>query len=266
MPDLQEVFRMSTQKVAPDPGALERQHTRQRRRSVGKKLGAFAVAAAIAVIAAVVLWTGQAGDTTPAPVGDPTTSLGLPSPQTPSADAGAERVAMDFLIAYAGFDAKEAMSYVAEGADLTGLIEQVPADADGLALWLSFLEAQDFEQLVTSCVTDPTPTSEVSVVCDFDFHLIRSQELGRGPFSGSFYRFTVRDGAIVRADLSWDIEEFSPQMWEPFETWVRHTYPDDHRVMYNDDGSNFELTRPSIRLWGLNSERYVKAVQRGEAE
>jgi len=46
MPDLQEVFRMSTQKVKPDPGALERQHTRQRRRSVGKKVGAFALAAA----------------------------------------------------------------------------------------------------------------------------------------------------------------------------------------------------------------------------
>ena len=31
MPDVQEVFRLATNKVKPDPNALERQHQRQRR-------------------------------------------------------------------------------------------------------------------------------------------------------------------------------------------------------------------------------------------
>src|SRR5262245_31643714 len=62
MPEVQEVFRMSTQKVKPDPGALQRQHTRQRRRSVGKKMGAFAVAAAFGVTALVVALAIKTGD------------------------------------------------------------------------------------------------------------------------------------------------------------------------------------------------------------
>jgi Tol biopolymer transport system component len=54
MPEVQEVFRMSTQQVKPDPGALERQLNRQRRRSVARKLGAFAVAVAVVVVGIAV--------------------------------------------------------------------------------------------------------------------------------------------------------------------------------------------------------------------
>jgi Tol biopolymer transport system component len=59
MPDVQEVFRMATQKVRPDPGALERQNRNQRRRSVTQKAGGYALLAilvvAVAVIAVVIL-------------------------------------------------------------------------------------------------------------------------------------------------------------------------------------------------------------------
>ncbi len=27
--------------------------------------------------------------------------------------------------------------------------------------------------------------------------------------------------------MTWDIEKFSPQMWEPFADWVSTTYPKD---------------------------------------
>jgi hypothetical protein len=68
MPDLQEVFRMSTQKVKPDPGALERQHRFQRRTTIRRKLAAFAVAAAIGVAAVVLVLANRPGEnaTTPA--------------------------------------------------------------------------------------------------------------------------------------------------------------------------------------------------------
>lgn len=74
MPEVQEVFRLSTQKVRPDPGALERQVARQQRRSVGKKIAAFAVAAAIG-LAAIVLFLMTRPDavstTTPASPSSP---------------------------------------------------------------------------------------------------------------------------------------------------------------------------------------------------
>jgi Tol biopolymer transport system component len=54
MPDVQEVFRMATQKVRPDPGALERQNRNQRRRRTRERAGGY-VLLALLVIAAVVI-------------------------------------------------------------------------------------------------------------------------------------------------------------------------------------------------------------------
>jgi hypothetical protein len=54
MPDVQEVFRVATQKVRPDPGALERQQDQQRRRMTRRKAGAYALAAALFAAIAVV--------------------------------------------------------------------------------------------------------------------------------------------------------------------------------------------------------------------
>ena len=55
MPDVQEVFRMSTQKVRQEPGAMERQLTRQRRAARNRKAGTFAVVGAIVALAIVVI-------------------------------------------------------------------------------------------------------------------------------------------------------------------------------------------------------------------
>ncbi len=267
MPDVQEVFRMSTHDVKPDPGALERQHTHQRRRSVGKKVGAFAVAAAIGLLAVGLILT-QTGGTAPTPVGDPTPPpISLQSPPPPSADAVAEKVARGFLGAYGAFAPKRAMSYVADDADLSGLIEtQVSADQQGLSLQLAFFEAEGYEQTITSCTTSPFG-DDTAVTCGFDFHAIRSGEIGRGPFSGSDFTLIVRDGEITRATMHWDVEGFSPQVWEPFAEWVSTAHPKDAEVMYVDDTlSNFRLTEESIRLWEQRSREYVKAVRSGDAE
>lgn len=53
---------------------------------------------------------------------------------------------MNFLDAYGAFDAKTAMTYVADDAD-TGLIDpQMPPDTKGVSLQLSFLEAQGVDE------------------------------------------------------------------------------------------------------------------------
>jgi Tol biopolymer transport system component len=54
MPDVQEVFRMATQKVRPDPEALERQHRGQRRR-VAQKRAAVYVLVALLLVAGVAI-------------------------------------------------------------------------------------------------------------------------------------------------------------------------------------------------------------------
>ena len=59
MPDVQEVFRLATQKVRPDPGALERQQDQQRRHTTRRKAGAYALAAAL--VAAIAVIGGASG-------------------------------------------------------------------------------------------------------------------------------------------------------------------------------------------------------------
>lgn len=55
MPEVQEVFRLATQKARPDPGFVERQHDQRRKRERRRKIGAFAVAAAMAVVVIVLV-------------------------------------------------------------------------------------------------------------------------------------------------------------------------------------------------------------------
>ena len=82
MPEVQEVFRLATQKIRPEPGALERQFQEQRRRSARRKGGAVALAAALVITAAVVVIEAArdagAGGSVPADQGTGTASLRVP--------------------------------------------------------------------------------------------------------------------------------------------------------------------------------------------
>ena len=62
MPELQEVFRMATQKVDQDDGALERQVTKQRKAARNRQVGAFATVAVFIAIA-VAVFALTRGDT-----------------------------------------------------------------------------------------------------------------------------------------------------------------------------------------------------------
>jgi hypothetical protein len=53
MPEVQEVFQMATQKVRPDPDALERQHRDQRRHVTKQKVAVFTLIAALVVAGGV---------------------------------------------------------------------------------------------------------------------------------------------------------------------------------------------------------------------
>jgi hypothetical protein len=263
MPDVQEVFRLSTQKVTPDPGALERQHTRQRRRSTGRKLGALAVAAAIGLAALVVILETRPWEHTTIPAN--------PSPTITPDDASSTAVAVatSFLQAYGAFDADTALGYVADDGDISGLIgtdavseEKYP---DQFRLLVDWLEAEGYKQIQGPCEITGLPASGTALYCPFDYQAIRSDTIGRRPYHGSYFELTVRDGKIVDASLYWETVRFSPQVWEPFATWVSTNHPEDVAVMYEDATlSNYRLSTASVLLWEQRSREWAKEVRRSQ--
>jgi hypothetical protein len=170
-------------------------------------------------------------------------------------ETAAKEVATSFLEAYGAFDADRAITYLADDANLSPL--GVGGNQE-FRLLLSFFEAQGYEQMLAPCEETGTSSAGTYVRCPFDFHAIRSDEIGRGPYSGSYFDLTVRDGEIVRASNYFETAKFSPEMWEPFAEWVSTTYPDDAAVMYNPTLTNFQLSEESIRLWERHSREYVK--------
>lgn len=235
--------------TVPDPGALDRQRRRQVRRGVGMKLGAIAVMAAIGLVAC-----SGPGDTTG---GENATTPADAPPTAPPVDPKAEEVATGFVEASGAFDAERAVSYLADDADLQ-LDAPTPAE---LPLQISFWEAQGYKQILLDPCRETGSSAFGTVVrCPFDFHAIRSDEIGLGPYGGSYWNLTVRDGEIVEVSQYLEIEEFSSQMWEPFRDWVSSTYPKDFDEMYIDGGGNFRLTEESIRLWEKRTREYAKEV------
>jgi hypothetical protein len=167
----------------------------------------------------------------------------------------AKEVATGFLEAYGAFETDRAITYLAEDADLSGL---GVGGTKQFGLLLSFFEAQGYEQMLAPCEETGSSSAGTYIRCPFDFHAIRSDEIGRGPYSGSYFDFTVLDGKIVRASNYFETAKFSPEMWEPFAEWVSTTYPDDATVMYNATLTDYQLSEESIRLWERHSRGYVK--------
>jgi hypothetical protein len=206
------------------------------------KLGTFIVATAIGLL--LVACTSGSGDGQDATAGEPS--------------AAPVEIAADFVDAFGAFDADKAIGYLASDADLAGL-NGVEGQAE-FRLLLSMLEAQGYRQMGTSCDQTGSSAFGTEIHCTFDFHAIRSDEIGRGPYSGSYFDLTVRDGRIVQPSLYWETKEFSPYLWEPFAAWVSETYPKDGAVMYNAAYTDFLLSEESIRLWELHTREYVKEM------
>jgi len=83
MPDIREVYEMVTKQRPPEPGALERQQKRQVRAARNKKIGAFAVAAAIGLVAAVLILVNRPGGNATTPADE------VPTVNPAEAEAGA---------------------------------------------------------------------------------------------------------------------------------------------------------------------------------
>ena len=220
--------------------------------------------ALIRVVGLVLLLLGACDGGGDAPTtNQPSVATGAPE-EAP--DATARDVASRFLEAFGAFDADRAIDYLAEDAEISALLigtASVEGAEEELRLNLSMLEAQSYEQRLGSCEQTGTLAFGTGVRCQFDFHLLGSDEIGRGPYSGSYFELTVRDGEVVQGSVSYEIEEFSPEMWEPFADWVSTTYPYDAAEMYTDGSyTGVRISEASIRLWGRHVREYVDAVDR----
>jgi len=71
MPELREVFQMTTKQIEPDVDAWREQERHQRRSGRNKKIGAFAVAAAIGLVAVALIVVNRPGTETTTPAGKP---------------------------------------------------------------------------------------------------------------------------------------------------------------------------------------------------
>jgi hypothetical protein len=219
----------------------------QERRRRRRNWAAGGLAAAAATVG-LVLWASNLGAET---------DTAVPAQQP------AVEVATSFLAAYASFDRDEAESYLADDAFL-----DIWQGAGGVEAWREgnrWFEAIGFKMENESCMEQETSSAGTQVRCTYDFHAIRSDELELGPFSGSFFTFTVQDGEIVSADQELEFlgsgDGFSARMWEPFANWVARTHPEDAAIMYADWPSQQleSLTPRSIELWEKQTKNYVAA-------
>jgi hypothetical protein len=247
-PDIREVYEMVTKQKPSDTGALERQRTRQIRTMRNRKVGAFALVATIVVTAVAVILATRPGENQTT-----TGTQGTPTPVD---------VAKGFMDAYGRFDANRAMGYLAPDADVDQLISSIGEihDGPGFRLSIDWLRAVGYEQQLRSCREGVTSDSGTRVRCSFDLHLLRSSELGKGPYGPAEIDFTISEGKIVYAS-GWNFDygkAFSSEMWGPFDRWVSREYPEGVAYMYADETHSAPLlTAGSIRRWEVKTQQYV---------
>ncbi len=134
---------------------------------------------------------------------------------------------------------------------------------------LRWTRAIGFRLLPARCVLESVSAPAATVACAYDAHGLGSERLGRGPFTDNVLRLTVVDGEIVSGVEEWGSDAFEITMWEPFTAWLLSNQVDDAGHMF-DDWPGWPLMRPelterSARLWEKNVDRYVRAVERGDA-
>lgn len=239
----------------PEP-AWERLVNRRDRKRRNQRItaGLVGIAAAVAVVAiGWIVGTSARPDAT--------------TPATQPTKAPAVEVAWQFLHQLAAFNQDQAVSYLADDADLSGMGLKGPREFRSI---LSWQQATGFKWIPTSCEeTHRTLADGTWVTCGFDFHALRSDQIGKGPYSSSYINLAVKDGEIVRMSGYLEHREFWHQMWLPFGAWVTSNYPEDVAAMYKPSNlqplSNYRLTPESIRLWERHTRQYVKAVRQATA-
>jgi hypothetical protein len=216
-------------------------------------LGALAFAAALVLSACSGSGEGSKEGDLSAPTDGGTTA--------PEADPRALKVAAGFVSAYGAFDMDRAATYLADGAD----VSELPGGAlDGA--FAALFKSIGYEVIPGHCDVAWTTDLGTSVQCPFKYNSFRSEELGNGPYSGSYFDVLVKDNAIVSVSetIEYESNGFSAEMWGPFAKWVKKAHPEDVKVLYTDrTQSQQRVDRKAILLWERRISEYVDQVKAG---
>lgn len=173
------------------------------------------------------------------------------------ADVPPVEVATDFLeAAYDEHDLEAAEQYLTEDSTFVSYFATSTEDWQNLIRWY---EAVDFQLLLDACEETGTSEAGVEVTCPYSYHFLRSDQLGRGPFTGNTFEVTVRDGAVARVkdDLEYDANESRDTMWNPFTFWLKENHWDDSVLMLKDYPPT---TDEGNALWTQYNEEWVAEV------
>jgi len=216
---------------------------------------ALAAAAVVAIVGGGIVLASR---DEPAP---PVTNqpAAVTEPAAIESNASPVDVAEGFVEAFGAFDADQALSYMADDAEFSGLQTQSTTKypSEELRTTIAMAQSMGWKQIIDGCEQRATAAVGTTVRCTLDFHYLHSEELGLGPFSGSYIDVTVLDGQVVDVAGHCEIEVFSPQVWEPFANWLTATYPKDANAMLN--GASLGTTEMT-GLWEQRLREYVDAA------
>jgi hypothetical protein len=176
------------------------------------------------------------------------------------------RVAKRFLDAYGRYQTDRALKLLTSEALETGAGNSHSwGSRDAFRREVSLARAWHVKQTVTGCEQQGKAAEGVVVRCAFDYHALRSDEVGLGPYRDNYWELVVRNGKITAAKATWAYltNGFSAQRWEPFQAWVASTHPEDLQTMY--PVGDPQITEEAIRLWDKRSKEWVAAVKASAA-
>ncbi len=206
-----------------------------------------AVAAAAVVVAALGGWTlGRLADD------------GDLRPAGPSTELSDAESAQGFVEAYADGDVLRAASYLASGQ-----YEPYPG-------WETEIErnlAWGVTFLFEPCEVTADGSFGSAVLCPFDLHVMRSDAVGKGPFTGNTFTVIVKDGAVMEADnqMAWETNGQGEYI-DTVYAWVKRNYPQqwDFLSLDEPDVPHAQWQR-WLRLWDRALDAYLEAKTGGSA-
>jgi hypothetical protein len=218
---------------------LAEEAPRRRRRVV-----AGALVASAATVAAA-LWAADLGG------GGPRTDPAKDADQ----QTAAERVADEFFAAYAAGDADLTASYLDRSeVPWSDLRHQLQTD-----------RAWHMAYLPEPCQELSASAAGTNVVCPFDYHAYRSEELALGPFGKNSVELRIADGKVVYGAFNVNYQNNGElQLYRAIGAWVRENHPGDWAAMDDDEArTGAELARWHA-LWDQRLDEYVAEQLDGE--
>jgi len=236
MPDVQEVFRLATNKVDPDPDALERQVRRQRAESRKSRVRAYIAVAAVVIVAAIAgfaLSRAIRSEPTPEGTGTPTPSVATDLTFLQALPAGATQPITAIV------DLRGKQTSTIGGVPLDAYAASVTPDGTQMAFIASPNEVADNQ--VGMMGTDGSRAHFVATPgIDVGWTVAISPDGTRVAFEGAVDGNT--DIWVVNSDGTGLLRLTHDPATDQYPTWS----PDGTTITYDNAGSNEHLVDPQF--------------------